>query len=540
MKPASPCPASPRPHSPRPLELRASPTPTTTSESTTSNPVETVSTVTEAVTPAATTVTTAVTTPISSASVATKTRVKLPKITLRRFEGNPLHWTAFWDSFRSTVHENTELSDIDKFNYLSSQLERSAAAAISGLALTEANYPEAIAILQRRFGDSQQIISKHMEALLNLDPVTTYDVKSLRQLYDRIESHVRSLKALGISSDSYGGVLVPTLLSKLPPDIRLIISRNVTESWNLDSLMGKLREELEARERSSFISVPNSQSNQTNKKPKTIPAARTFLSNATCAYCDQQHPTTSCGTVTDIEQRKRILRKAGRCFNCLRKHHLSRDCRSESKCQTCSGRHHTSICYKEGNSTSISRSTASDCTPQPKPDSTSTSVYTNVQAPVLLQTARAIVTNPDQLDRRKEVRFIFDGGSQRSYVTHDVRQQLELATEAIETVCIKTFGSTDDQTQVCDIVRVLVETREGDTLSLPLLSVPYICDPLARNPLCCAVEMYPYLGRLDLADVPVEDSHLNIDILIGADNYWRLVTGEVEQREDCPLPFEHD
>ena len=37
-----------------------------------------------------------------------------------------------------------------------------------------------------------------------------------------------------------------------------------------------------------------------------------------------------------------------------------------------------------------------------------------------------------------------------------------------------------------------------------------------------------------MADVPVEDSHLNIDILIGADNYWRLVTGEVEQREDCP------
>ena len=66
MKPASPRPASPRPHSPRPLEPRASPTPTTTSEGTTSNPVGTVSTVTEAVTPAATTVTTAVTTPISS------------------------------------------------------------------------------------------------------------------------------------------------------------------------------------------------------------------------------------------------------------------------------------------------------------------------------------------------------------------------------------------------------------------------------------------------------------------------------------------
>ena len=112
MKPASPRPASPRPHSPRPLEPRASPTPTTTSESTTSNPVGTVSTFSEAVTPAATTVTTAVTTTTSSASVATKTRVKLPKITLRRFEGNSLHWTAFWGTLSCRLSMRTQNSVI--------------------------------------------------------------------------------------------------------------------------------------------------------------------------------------------------------------------------------------------------------------------------------------------------------------------------------------------------------------------------------------------------------------------------------------------
>ena len=30
----------------------------------------------------------------------------------------------------------------------------------------------------------------------------------------------------------------------------------------------------------------------------------------------------------------------------------------------------------------------------------------------------------------------------------------------------------------------------------------------------------------------------NIDILIGADNYWRLVTGKVEQREDFPTAIQ--
>ena len=57
-------------------------------------------------------------------------------------------------------------------------LERTARDAISGLTLTAANYKEAVEILQKRFGSRQQIISKHMDILLNLDPV----VKALRHL----------------------------------------------------------------------------------------------------------------------------------------------------------------------------------------------------------------------------------------------------------------------------------------------------------------------------------------------------------------------
>ena len=41
-------------------------------------------------------------------------------------------------------------------------MEKTAKEAISGLSLTEANYAEAIEILQKRFGSKQQIISKHI------------------------------------------------------------------------------------------------------------------------------------------------------------------------------------------------------------------------------------------------------------------------------------------------------------------------------------------------------------------------------------------
>ena len=77
---------------------------------------------------------------------------KLPKLCLPKFKGNVKKWHAFWELFESLIHENSEMSSIDKFNYLSTLLEDAAARAIQGLPLTNANYNVAIEILKDRFG----------------------------------------------------------------------------------------------------------------------------------------------------------------------------------------------------------------------------------------------------------------------------------------------------------------------------------------------------------------------------------------------------
>ena len=101
----------------------------------------------------------------SSSSVRRNTQVKLPKLQLKKFDGDHSKWTFFWDSFEASVHKNESLTAIDKFNYLNSLLERSAAEDISGLSLWASNYEEAIDILKARFGNKQQIINHHMEIL---------------------------------------------------------------------------------------------------------------------------------------------------------------------------------------------------------------------------------------------------------------------------------------------------------------------------------------------------------------------------------------
>ena len=76
---------------------------------------------------------------------------RLPKLDLKKFSGKPYDWQEFWDAFRSSIDENEQLAEVDKFSYLKSLLEEPAKKVVSGFALTGANYRQAIDLLQQRF-----------------------------------------------------------------------------------------------------------------------------------------------------------------------------------------------------------------------------------------------------------------------------------------------------------------------------------------------------------------------------------------------------
>lgn len=67
-------------------------------------------------------------------------------------------------------------------------LEDPASSTVAGLKLTSANYTEAIDTLKKRFCNKQQIISQHMDTLLELESVTSpSNIKALQRLYDQTE-----------------------------------------------------------------------------------------------------------------------------------------------------------------------------------------------------------------------------------------------------------------------------------------------------------------------------------------------------------------
>ena len=285
--------------------------------------------------------------------------MKLPKIELVSFSGDKTKWIEFWDSFQCAIHNNIKLSNVEKFNYLKSKMVGEARSAIAGLALSSENYPVAVDILKRRFGNPQEIVDLHYNQLINMQSATN-KVCSLRYLSDKVERHLRELEVLHqvINQD----VFVSIIRSKLPDDVllQLEIQKGPSKKWTVSTLCEKLRNYVVARERATKVTKNLSDKtgnagqtysmnrSVTHRKPipENMPvsqyksSAQALVTTSSgphlnernskssvnkCRYCQQNHWSDECNKYTTIVERKDRIK--GSCFKCLKGGHSSKTVR---------------------------------------------------------------------------------------------------------------------------------------------------------------------------------------------------------------------
>ena len=156
----------------------------------------------------------------SSSLAHPPSKVNMPKLQLPKFSGDLTEWTTFWELFSSSIDDSPYFTNVEKFNYLKCNVTDEAKITIEVIAVTNEGYPAAVELLQKRFGQKHRIIVAYMISLLNISKPHQGDVISLRSFYDHLESYIRSLSALGENTDSYGSLLVPSLLDKCQPKYR--------------------------------------------------------------------------------------------------------------------------------------------------------------------------------------------------------------------------------------------------------------------------------------------------------------------------------
>lgn len=89
--------------------------------------------------------------PIAEGSVRDISQIHLPKIVIPKFNGNYEDWYPFYldsNTFESIIHENTRLTNIQRFHYLISSLEGDAAHIFKSLEITPDIYVEALDLLK--------------------------------------------------------------------------------------------------------------------------------------------------------------------------------------------------------------------------------------------------------------------------------------------------------------------------------------------------------------------------------------------------------
>ncbi|GBN66530.1 hypothetical protein AVEN_80739-1, partial [Araneus ventricosus] len=221
------------------------------------------------------------------------------------------------------------------------------------------------------------------------------------------------------------------------------------------------------------------------------------------------HWPQECKSVTDIDVRVQKLKTAGRCFLCTNKGHNVRICPRKDKAFCIKGKrkHHVSIC-KNSN-------------PDLTPLTTANQVNIFASNVTHLQTAKVFITGPTGIT--KLTRCILDGGSQSSFVSTRLVDVLNLKVISTDNLEVRGFESHSSETQPRRRVQLeLSSIWNKSSVSLSAFESSNTYAPHQTVP--TDITLFARQKKLKLADPYERTDNLPIEVLIGTDFYWTVMT----------------
>ncbi|XP_043475800.1 uncharacterized protein LOC122507248 [Leptopilina heterotoma] len=122
---------------------------------------------------------------------------RLQRITIAPFNGDRQQWESFKDLFRSMIHEDPTLKDVERLYYLKSLVTGEASTAIQTIPITGENYATAWATLEARYDNKYLLVQSHLISLRRLRHIKEESLAEIQKLIDELKRHRDQLRALG-------------------------------------------------------------------------------------------------------------------------------------------------------------------------------------------------------------------------------------------------------------------------------------------------------------------------------------------------------
>ena len=458
-------------------------------------------------------------------------RLKLPQLDLPKFSGTYIDWTPFKQRFDVSIHNDSILGDLEKFQYLISCLSGEALKLISPLQLTADNYSIAVHMLTERYENKRLIVRAYLNKIFQFQPVRSEAVAQLRRLQEVVHESVLALKFLDVELTD--AVLVHVIADKLDPDSHkqweLSHPGNELHTYEqLHKFLGDRCRALESARPASQHTPPAVSKPQPNKQ--MISSYHTTGAGA-CPCCSEDHRLFGCQKFrsNDIAQRAALVQQKRLCNNCLQSGHLARECPSTGKCKECGSRHHTLL---HGKPAPVPRTapavpatqnaaTVDGAAAAGGDEARSATLHAGTKTPnpsrVLLPTA--VIPVVDRSGQAVNCRALLDSGSQISCISERCLQKLRLPRRRHE-LLISTFG--DGSTTSKGVADLIVSHPAG---SMPVTAV--VMASLTRLLPSVPIELNAdvALTNVRLADAAF-GSPAGIDIILGSDVFEQVVLSE--------------
>ncbi len=268
----------------------------------------------------------------------------------------------------------------------------------------------------------------------------------------------------------------------------------------------------------------------------------TSISN--CHLCKtQKHHLYFCPQFKSLPRDKMLatVRSIGVCINCLKPGHISKNCRSNSRCKKCQKPHNT-LLHIDAKSPTVENGqtplhTAETVEASALSIEPATPSYTQASTGgTLLMTCQMFVHAPD--GTHVKARGLLDSGSSASFISERLAQTLRLPLSArsirISGITGMSRGSALQSVTSFSISPIL---SSAETLQLSALVVPRITCDIPTQPVHFNAE-WRHLDGLHLAD-PNFGEPRRIDVLLGIDVYAEvMLQGQRNGPPGTPSAFE--
>lgn len=460
-----------------------------------------------------------------------QSNVKLPKLNVPTFNGNLKAWPTFIGLYKSLIHSNESLTNIEKFQYLLSVLSGEALTLIKNLPLSNDNYSIAFDNLLKRYQNTRLLATYYWEEIINAPKLSSESPRILRNLLDIFSDNLGALENLKFPVEHWDFILFNILKQKLDSDTlkRFELQHGSSDIPTYKNLYNFLYKQCVALDSIALVKPQRTQY-KTQNVPSKFHSPSTFVVHTNsnqCPVCNSEHSIYKCTMFASKspQERYNLVKQNKWCTNCLGFKHSSKQCDSNASCRVCKGRHHT-LLHFENNISSTSTVASADNATKIVPTHLSNpiastsqinSLSTNVvpscshNSTVLLSTALGEVL--DSRGNFQTVRILLDSASQANFITDKCVNRLGLQRYK-SSLSIHGLGKMSSAASFGVTCTLKPKIHPEPMFTLDAVVLPKICNNMPTTNI--SSDDWKNIEKLNLAD-PLFNVCGAIDILLGAD-----------------------